>query len=233
MKPRSLHCSVCGHRAESIFCALAGAHLEKLEREKTVHKYEKGQVIFWEGTPAFAIHCLYSGRVKIYKTGPKGDPIVIRLLGPGEIFGYRAVLSNEPCAATVEAVETSVICSISKRTLFDLLKQSPELTMRLLSKLAVELKTSEEQMLAIAQETVRQRTARLLLFLAEGNQQVTRLARTLKVPLLRSEMAQMVGTTPETFSRTLRFLASKGILQVTKDQISITNTKALEKIAIL
>jgi len=55
----------------------------------------------------------------------------------------------------------------------------------------------------------------------------------LKVPLLRSEMAQMVGTTPETFSRTLRFLASKGILQVTKDQISITNTKALEKIAIL
>ena len=105
--------------------------------------------------------------------------------------------------------------------------------MRLLAKMAVELKTSEEQMLAIAQETVRQRTARLLLFLAEGNQQVTRLARTLKVPLLRSEMAQMVGTTPETFSRTLRFLASKGILQVTKDQISITNTKALEKIAIL
>ena len=233
MKPRSLHCSVCGHRAESIFCALAGAHLEKLEREKTVHKYEKGQVIFWEGTPAFAIHCLYSGAVKLYKTGPKTEPQVIRLLGPGEIFGYRALLADEPYAATAEAVETTVICTFTKQTLFDLLKQSPDLTMRLLAKMAVELKTSEEQMLAIAQETVRQRTARLLLFLAEGNQQVTRLARTLKVPLLRSEMAQMVGTTPETFSRTLRFLASKGILQVTKDQISITNTKALEKIAIL
>jgi len=233
MKKSDIHCEICGHRAESIFCALAGAHLEKLEREKTVHKYEKGQVIFWEGTPAFAIHCLYSGAVKLYKTGPKAEPQVIRLLGPGEIFGYRALLADEPYAATAEAVEKAVICTISKPTLFDLLRHSPDLTIRLLSKLAVELKTSEEQMLAIAQETVRQRIARLLLFLSEGNQQVTRRARTLKVPLLRSEMAQMVGTTPETFSRTLRYLASKGILQVTRDQISLSNTKALEKIAIL
>src|SRR3972149_714257 len=219
MKPRSLHCSVCGHRAESIFCALAGAHLEKLEREKTVHKYEKGQVIFWEGTPAFAIHCLYSGAVKLYKTGPKTEPQVIRLLGPGEIFGYRALLADEPYAATAEAVETTVICTFTKQTLFDLLKQSPDLTMRLLAKMAVELKTSEEQMLAIAQETVRQRTAKLLLFLAEGNQQRSKRAKTLKVPLLRSEMAQMVGTTPETCSRTLRYLAKKGILQVSRDEI--------------
>ena len=231
MKPRSLHCSVCGHRAESIFCALAGAHLEKLEREKTVHKYEKGQVIFWEGTPAFAIHCLYSGAVKLYKTGPKTEPQVIRLLGPGEIFGYRALLADEPYAATAEAVETTVICTFTKQTLFDLLKQSPDLTMRLLAKMAVELKTSEEQMLAIAQETVRQRTAKLLLFLAEGNQQVTRRARTLKVPLLRKEMAQMVGTTPETFSRTLRFLASKGILNLTRSEITIKNPHLLESIA--
>ena len=228
MKKPVVHCEVCGHRAESIFCSLAGTHLEELDREKLVHRYEKGEVIFYEGTPALAVHCIYSGRVKIYKSSPKGDAVVIRLLGPGDIFGYRALLANEPFAATAEAVETTVICTITKQTLFNLLKQSPDLTMRLLAKMAVELKTSEEQMLALAQETVRQRTAKLVLFLAECNQQRS---KTLKVPLMRSEMAQMVGTTPETFSRTLKYLVGKGILQVSREEISITNSKALEKIA--
>jgi len=231
MKKPDIHCEVCGHRAESIFCSLAGVHLEQLDREKMVHKYDQGEVIFYEGTPAMAVHCIYSGRVKLYKSGPKGEAQVIRLLGPGDIFGYRALLAEEPFAATAEVVETTVICAITKQTLFDLLKHSQDLTMRLLAKLATELKTSEEQMLAIAQETVRQRTGKLLLFLAEGNQQSSKRTKTIKVPLLRSEMAQMVGTTPETFSRTLRHLAAKGVLNLTRTEISINNPSALRVIA--
>src|SRR5574341_1552620 len=211
MKKPDIRCEVCGHRAESIFCSLAGSHLEQLDREKMVHKYEKGEVVFYEGTPASTVHCIYSGRVKLYKSGPKGEDQVIRLLGPGEIFGYRALLAEEPFAATAEAVETTVICAITKQTLFDLLKHSQDLTMRLLAKLASELKTSEEQMLAMAQETVRQRTAKLLLFLGEGNKHKYKAGSPLNVPLMRNEMAQMVGTTPETFSRTLRQLAAKGV----------------------
>jgi CRP/FNR family transcriptional regulator len=231
MKPPEVSCEVCGHRAESIFCSLAGAHLEQLDREKTVRRFEKGEVIFYEGTPAHAVHCIYTGRVKIYKTGPKGESIVIRLLGPGEIFGYRALLSDELCAATVEAVESTVICSITKPTLFGLLKQSPQLTMRLLAKMAQELRTSEEQLIAIAQETVRQRTAKLLLFLAEGNKHKYQPSTPLQIPLLRSEMAQMVGTAPETLSRTLRYLADRGMVQVNRAEILIINRKALKQLA--
>jgi CRP/FNR family transcriptional regulator len=231
MKKPDIHCEVCGHRAESIFCSLAGAHLEQLDREKMVHKYDQGEVIFYEGTPAMAVHCIYSGRVKLYKSGPKGDAQVIRLLGPGDIFGYRALLAEEPFAATAEAVEATVICAITKQTLFDLLKHSQDLTMRLLAKLASELKTSEEQMLSMAQETVRQRTAKLLLFLTEGNKPKYKSGSPLNVPLMRNEMAQMVGTTPETFSRTLRHLAAKGILNLTRSEISITNSKALQLLA--
>lgn len=217
---------VCGQRPKGIFCTLAGSHLTRLDREKTVHEYQRGQVIFYEGNPAGAIHCIYSGRVKLYKTGPKGDYQIIRLLGPGEIMGYRALLANEPCAATAEAVEPTTICTISKETLFDLLRQSSELAFQLLTKLAKELRVSEEQELVIAQETVRQRTARFLLFCCGGEK--PKVGEPLKCPLSRAEMAQMVGTTPETFSRTLRYFALRGILRVTRWEIFIENPAALE-----
>jgi len=231
VRKSDIHCEVCGHRAEGIFCSLAGAHLEKLDREKIVREYEKGEVLFYEGTPATAIYCVYSGAVKLYRSGPKEETQILRLLRAREILGYRALLANDPHTATAEAVETTLLCAITKETLFDLLRQSPDLTMRLLAKLASELKTSEEQMLATAQETVRQRTAKLLLFLGEGNKPKYKSGSPLNIPLMRSEMAHMVRTTPETFSRTLRYLASKGILNLSRSEISINNPSALRVMA--
>lgn len=229
MKGLKLICEVCGHRAESVFCGLAGSHLTKLNREKSVHEYQRNQVIFYEGNQPFAIYCIYSGKVKLYKVGRKSEPLVIRLLGPGEIMGYRALFANEPYAATAEAVETTVICTISKQTLLDLLHQSPDLALRLLSKMAQQLRISEDEMLVLAQESVRQRTARLILFCCgdeKGEPGVS-----FKCPLSHTEMAQMIGTTPETFSRTLNYLAKRKFIRLSSTVIYIENPSALRVLA--
>lgn len=231
MKPKDLCCFDCGQQANTIFRSLPRSLLARLEREKTVHEYQRGQIIFYEGDQPFVLYCIYSGRVKLYKVGRKAEPYVIRLLGLGEIMGYRALLANEPYAATSEAVEPAIICTISKETLFDLLKKSPELTFSLLAKLIVELRTSEEQILSLVQESVRQRTARLLLSFLEGGGEKNKKETRIEVPLSRNEMAQMVGTTPETFSRTLHYFAKRGILRLTRSEILLTNLSALEILA--
>lgn len=155
--------------------------------------------------------------IKLYKTNKRGDEQIIRLLRPGEITGYRAVLEDEPYAATAEAIETSTVCIISREMLLGLLRAVPDVTARLLAKMAQELRVSEEQMLSFARESVRQRTARLLLFLMKsGSPTPEGSARTLRVPILRSEMAQMIGTTAETLSRTLHGFAKQGILRRSK-----------------
>ena len=230
MNQMNFKCDVCGHRAQSIFCSLAGSHLAKLDQEKIVHNYEKGQIIFYEGNPTYGIHCLYSGRVKLYKKGPKDEEVIIRILGPGEIMGYRALLANEPCAATAEALEPSIICSISKQTFLELLRMSPDLALRLLSKMAKELRISEEQTLSLAQESVRQRTVHLLLFLLEGNAKKVKPDEPIKLQLMRKDMAQMIGTTPESLSRTLNYLAKRGILRLTHSGIYVHDLSALKRL---
>ncbi len=234
MKTKDVPCKICGDNEESIFCGLAGEHLERLEREKSVRRYERGETVFYEGSAVLAIYLVCTGLLKLYKTGRRREQLVIRLLGPGDITGYRALLAGEPYAGTAEAVEPSTICAVSKETFLGLLRESPQLSLALLAKMAKEMRSSEEHMVAMAQESVRQRTARLLLFLHGG--QVGKLEKykpgePVEVPLLHKEMAEMIGTTPETFSRTLHALARRGIIRLTRSKIFIENPAALETIS--
>jgi CRP-like cAMP-binding protein len=231
MKPEHLHCQVCGQRASGVFCGLAGAHLDKLDREKTVQRYQRGQGIFYEGHAANAVYCVYSGRVKLYKVGRKDEETLIRLLGPGDIIGYRAMLASEPYAATAEAVEACTLCVISSETLSELMKESPDLALKLLAQLACELRTSEEQMLSILQESVRQRTARVMLWLFEQGGSGVDVGPESTIPIRRTELAQMIGTTPETLSRILHQFADRGIIELTRKSIKPRNIRPLKRLA--
>lgn len=224
-------CSTCGARDQGLFCSLTGSHLLKLDRQKIAHEYERGQIIFYEGNPPLAVYCVCSGVVKLYKTGKNDKRVLIRLLGPGEIIGYRALVANEPYAATAEAVEETTICTISKEALESFLKDDFEITMRLMAKLASELRISEDQMVTRTQDPVRQRTARFLLWLLDNLQPQSRKANKISVPLLREEMAQMIGTTPETLSRILREFANQGILALDRKNIAVTKPRVLRRVA--
>jgi len=202
----------------------------QLNEGKTTHDYRRGQVIFYEGNPSLAIYCIHSGIVKLFKTGYSDEEFVIRLLGPGEIMGFRALLADEPFAATAQAVSDTQACIISREKFMDVLNSSKELSSKIMTKLAVDLRISEEQFVSRAQETVRQRTARLLLQLLETSDEFSDNNSKISVPLLRSEMAQVVGTTPETLSRTLRSLAQKGIIKLTRSDISVTDVGKLRSI---
>lgn len=231
MRQKKILCEFCGLYRESVFCGLSRELRNRLDAEKSIQVFERGQVLFYQNSPAFAIFSIQNGRVKLYKTGNQGERYVIRLLGSGEIIGYRAVLSDEPYAASAEAVEKTTACLITRDLLIQMLRESPELSARMMHKLAVELRISEEQMLSVLIRPVRQRTADLLLSLA-GSDAKSRSGEELAVGLLlRSEMAQMIGTTPETFSRTLRELARDGLIEVTSRTISIIDYSGLEKIA--
>ena len=224
-------CGKCRPRAGGLFGGLSGPLTIKLDLEKTAHEYDRGQVIFYEGTPPLAIYCIHSGIVKLYKSGKSGTHIMIRILGPGEVMGYRALLAGESYAATAEAVDTTTVCTITRDTIDELLKSDPKLILRLLSKLATELRISEDQMVTRLQEPVRQRTARFLLWLRESLRDGLRRTNTIGVPLLREEMAQMIGTTPETFSRTLRGLSREKVIEYDRKSLSILKPRVLQGIA--
>lgn len=224
-------CGICGAHADNLFCGLSPELRERIEETSSVQTFRKGQIIFQQGSPAFAIHCIRTGRLKLYKTTRRGDRQVLRLLGPGDIVGFRALLAEEPYAATAEALIETTACLIPRHVLSDLLKQSPEFGMSVMAKLAVELRISEDQLLTMVHHTVKERAAALLLSLIEIPPGTTPNGEFPLTRLRRGELAQIIGTTPESFSRTLRHFADRNLIRLDRIDIVITNRPALEQIA--
>ncbi len=227
--PSKIRCLFCEIRQDGLFRRVGDDKMERVECEKVLHRYRAHQIIFHEGTPPLAVYCIRTGMVKLFRSGKRGEDVVLRVLGPGEAFGYRPVLCDEPYAASAEAVEATEVCVVPKQTLLDLLRDEPAFALDLLARVAYELRVSEDQILDLTQRTVLQRTAGLLVTFVEACGERTNGGIRLAIPVQRKEMAQMVGTTPETFSRTLRDLADKGILSLSRLEMVVTDETALRR----
>jgi CRP-like cAMP-binding protein len=221
-------CPTCRVKSSCIIAVSTGNGGNRPPRGFAVHEYQRGQVVFYEGTPALAVYCLICGGIKLQKAGSGREQHVIRILSAGDIMGYRPVLADEPYAATAVAFETTAICTIPRADFIDLMRRSPELSLELLRRLSRELRISEDQMLSQAHETVLQRTARVLQFLLVQSGGRKGDDERIGIPLRRMEIAQMVGTSPETLSRTLRKMGDRGIIKVTRGGIEVQNTEALK-----
>jgi CRP/FNR family transcriptional regulator len=231
VKPSPDRCAVCKSRSSGLICGLSTPARDRLEQDKTSHVFRRGQPIFYAGSSAQALYVVRSGRVKVFRTWRGGEEQVLRLLGPGELLGYRPLLANEPYIASAEAVEDSTLCVIPAATVRELTRDVPGLALELLAKLARELRLSEDLMMDLLHRPVRQRAARLLLSLLEDNWGATEPAVIQSRHLRRQDMARMISTTPETFSRTLRVFAQRGIVTLTRDRICIRDNALLRKVA--
>jgi len=231
MKEEQVQCSDCYTRSEGIFRSLSPELLKKLDERVSVREFKRGQIIFQQGDPAHALFCVHFGLVKVSKIGRSGEETVIRLLRPGGIAGYRPILANEPFAACAEALEKSRVCMIPKETFRLILQNSTEIAYELLVKLARDLRESEEQWLARAQQTVGKRIAHLLLALTAEGGGISQRQYAPVMKLRRVDMARVIGTTPETISRTLRLFEEKGLVSLTRTTISLKEPLQLRRIA--
>ena len=230
-KPSPDRCAVCKMRSTGLFCGLTAQARDRLEQGRTTHVFRRGQPVFYAGSSSQNLFVIRSGRVKVFRTWRGGEEQVIRLLGPGELLGYRPLLANEPYVASAEAVEDSTLCIIPAETARELLREVPGLALELLAKLARELRLSEDLMMDLSFRPIRQRAARLLLRLLEDNRDGVEPAVIQSQYFRRQDMARMIGTTPETFSRTLRGFAQRGFVTLTRDRICIRDHALLRKAA--
>ncbi|MBI1909490.1 MAG: Crp/Fnr family transcriptional regulator [Deltaproteobacteria bacterium] len=226
-KTPRLDCETCKSRILGVLCSLEGESLHECDQHKTTNYYKKGQTIFYEGNQAYGLYCVFTGRVKLYKTGIDGRQQIVRIAGPGALLGYRSLFAEEPYHATAEALEEATICCIDKNAFFPLISKNPELAVNLIKKLAKELRQAEDLATSIAQRSVRERMAELLLILKETYGKTVKKGIQIDLKLSREEMGEMIGITQETAIRLLSEFKKDGLIDVQEREITILDPKAL------
>lgn len=224
-------CAECSHRVKSLFYGLEGPHLEAIDRAKVVRHYRRGQPIVVEGDHAAALYCILSGVVELYKIGARDTEVVIRLLRAGDVIGYRAILANESFAASARAIKDSRICIIRSNAVLDVLSGSPQMAMRLLGKLATELRISEDELVARTSHSVVQRVSRFVSWWIQVSGDTRNNPEDISTPIRREDMAQVIGIAPETLSRALHDLERDGVLRLERRTIHVLDPHRLRRIA--
>jgi len=222
-------CEKCALDNSSIFKHLTRDEAEKLNFEKDFRYHKKGDILYHEGNRISGFYCINSGIIKVYKTGLDGKEQIIRFAKPGDMIAYRSVLSNETACTTAKAIEDSKVCFIPSDILIAFIKQNPGFSLELMKLTCNELGEANSYITDIAQKTVRERLAEVLLKLVEDFGLDDQ--KYLKISLTREELANIVGTATESVIRLLSEFKADKLVELTGRRIKILNTRGLEKIS--
>lgn len=219
----------CINSKETVFKHLTEEQKEHLDKEKTCNTYKKGSEIYHEGSRTNGLYCINEGIVKIFKTGIDGREQIIYFAKPGDIIGYRSILSGELACSSAKALKQSVLCFIPGDLLVNLIKENGNFALDVLQQSCKELGEANSYITDIAQKTVRERLAEVLIKLKDnfGLDE----ANELKVSLTREELANIVGTATESVIRLLSEFKQDELIGLQGRKIRLRDIKKLEKIS--
>jgi CRP-like cAMP-binding protein len=222
-------CEKCAFESGSIFKHLSPDEIETLNFAKDYRKYSRGDILYQEGNRISGFFCINSGIIKVFKTGFDGKEQIIRFAKRGEIIAYRSVLSNEVACTSAKVIEDCQVCFIPSEILISFIKTNSNYALELLKLACHELGEANSFITDIAQKTVRERLAEVLLFLVNDfgldDQQF------LQISLTREELSNIVGTATESVIRLLSEFKSDKLVALSGRKIRILNIKGLEKIS--
>jgi CRP/FNR family transcriptional regulator, polysaccharide utilization system transcription regulator len=222
-------CDRCALESSSIFKYLNQDEVVTINFEKDFRHYKRGDILYQEGNRISGFYCVNSGIIKVFKTGFDGKEQIIRFAKKGDIIAYRSVLSNELACTSAKVIEECNVCFIPSEILISFIKSNPTFALELVKLACHELGEANSFITDIAQKTVRERLAEVLLFLVNDfgldDQQF------LNISLTREELANIVGTATESVIRLLSEFKSDRLVELNGRKIKIINTKGLEKIS--
>jgi CRP-like cAMP-binding protein len=196
----------------------------KLVENKPVRTVKKNSPLFLEGQIPSELFYVRSGYVKTFKLNSDGKEFITGLYMAGNFLGYAQLLDDHPYEESAETLEDSQISVISRSDFLKLMDNSKEVARKFIGMLTSDVRHMEDRLLEIAYQSVRQRVAGIILRLDAGGTP----GRTIAVS--RKNLANLVGTAPESFNRTVADFKGEGLIDILRDGIRIINRPKLEQL---
>lgn len=199
----NIPCASCSSWKHSLFSDLPDSELCAISSRKKLISHRKGQVLYYEGTRPLGVFCINSGVVKVYKTASNGKEQILHLAQRGELLGCAALLGEGNHSNSSRIIEDARICFVPRDIFMQSLFHNSEFSRRVAKSLSLELGVMEEKLINASQKSVKERLADVLLQLLESYGVEDDENQKIDLTLSRAELAEIVGTTPESVIRLL------------------------------
>jgi CRP/FNR family cyclic AMP-dependent transcriptional regulator len=182
-----------------------------------------------EGTERLFI--LKEGRVQLYEIGDGGDEITLSVIEDGNVFGEMALTAQSLKGLYVRALTPSTVVSLRREDVEDLIRNKPEVGLRLIRNLAERLHASEARYADIVDKDVPARLATLILTLVDSEGVVSSESYRIPTHYTHEQLGSMIGCKRVAVTRAFRKLEEGGAVALMRRHIVVKDMDALKELA--
>jgi CRP/FNR family transcriptional regulator, cyclic AMP receptor protein len=225
------NCMTCTRRGAGFFCDLAAPSLKSLEEVKYTSSYPSDALLFVEGQAPRGVYILCKGRVKLSMTSADGKSIILHIAGPGELIGLDAAISGAPYGLSAETLEPCQVNFVKREAFMRLMHDQPQISAHATVQFGRDYRAACCQIRSLGlTKTASEKIARFLLDTASNAKQSTEPMR-INLSLTHEEIAQIVGVSRETVTRTFTDLKAKSLITVKGPTVVIRDRAGLASLA--
>lgn len=222
---RDAGCAECGVRLVSVCGSLELSELEELERISQVTSFVPKSMLFEQGAPAGCVFNVTEGVVRLYKSLPDGRRQIMGFALPGDFLGLALM---DRYGVTAEAVTRVQACRFVRASFLSYVDDKPHLLRRLHEFAGHELSLAQDQMLLLGRKTAEEKVAAFLINLQSRYGRIGPTSVTVPLPMSRQDIADYLGLTIETVSRTLTKLAREKTVLIVPDGVRLLSAERLD-----
>lgn len=212
-----------------LFKDLTDSEIEPIIDLAKHRMYRHSTHIFMQGDPLTNVYFIHQGKVKIYKTDFHGKEQIVNVLQPGDMFPHQGFFRQDNCPAHAEVLEDAVLIYIPIQSFENFLINHPEICIKLFGVLGDIIVDLQERLEEKILHNTYEQIIMLLLRLSKGYGKETKNGMIkLTTQFTNRELANMIGSSRETVSRTLTKLKKQNLVTSDRSGAIILDTDALE-----
>ena len=223
-------CQSCKTRTNGFFCQLSPAALKDFNAVRSPATYPAGAILFLEKQDPRGVFVLCGGEVKLSISSSSGKTLILRIAKAGEILGLMAAMSGIPYEVSAETLHPCQVAFVRSDDFMGFIAKHPEAYQGVVRQLSTHYSGACEQLRTVGlSASAPEKLARLLLdWFPEANG--IKPGTPTKLPLTHEEIAEFIGTSRETVTRTLSEFKSRQLVALQGSTLMISNRPALETI---
>ncbi len=224
-------CGACKVRSTQFFCGFSERSRAALRPIMHVSTYPEGALIVMEGEAARGVHLLCQGRAKLLTTNSDGKTFILKIANAGEVIGLNPILTGMPYDITVETLQPCQLAFIPREEFLRFMREHNDASFQVAQHLGRDCQMAYEVIRSIGlSNSAAEKLARFLLEWA-GDGRSSAGAIRVKLTLTHEEMAQLIGCSRETVSRTLGEFKRQRMVEINGSTLVLRDLTALQDLA--
>lgn len=214
-----------------LFRQMEPAALSRLLTRATPRRVVQGDAVFEQGAEATTFYLLLHGRLKVTQVTNDGQQVIVRVVHPGDLFGFARALARVDYPGTARAVVESIVVGWPMADWDAVVETNPRLAINAMQTIGQRLDEAHTRLREMSTQEVERRVAHAVLRLVEKAGRPAEGGTRIDFPITRQDIAEMTGTTLHTVSRVLSSWEGQGLVEGGRQKLTVTDAEGLARIA--